>query len=78
MATHILRQHILPLGGLAAGLALVPSRVALAEDVVAADPLRELRKRKPIYDSPSDPSIREIAASTPLQHQESQTSHKGR
>jgi organizing structure protein 2 len=71
---------VLPLAGLTAGLALVPTRTAFAEEALS-DPIKEIvrarqaigrygtdsvqRKRKSIYDAPSEPSPREIAATTP-------------
>ncbi|KAL1587265.1 hypothetical protein WHR41_04330 [Cladosporium halotolerans] len=60
----LLRQHVLPLAGLTAGLTLMPKRSVYAEEPTS-DPLAAMRKRKPIYDTPSEPSIREIAATTP-------------
>jgi len=42
----------------------MPKRSVSAEER-SSDPLAAMRKRKPIYDTPSEPSVREIAATTP-------------
>ncbi|KAF2211179.1 hypothetical protein CERZMDRAFT_91045 [Cercospora zeae-maydis SCOH1-5] len=64
MAAPLLRQHLLPLGGLVAGLAVLPKRSAFAEEP-AADPVQEIqRRKKSIYDY-DEPSPREIAHTTP-------------
>jgi len=59
----LLRQNVLPLAGLTTALALYPKRAALAEET--AEPTQDIRARKPIYESVNDPSLREIAATTP-------------
>ncbi|KAH9829772.1 Component of the MICOS complex [Teratosphaeria destructans] len=62
--TPLLRQRLLPLAGLTAGLALVPIKSTHAEEPVE-DPIKTIRIRKPIYDAPPEPTPREIAATTP-------------
>ncbi|KAK6443656.1 hypothetical protein LTR95_000483 [Oleoguttula sp. CCFEE 5521] len=64
MAAPLLRQRLVPLVGLTAGMALIPRRTAYAEEP-PTDSLAALRRRRPIYDTPSSASIREIAATTP-------------
>ncbi|KAK5107420.1 hypothetical protein LTR62_001281 [Meristemomyces frigidus] len=65
MAFHpLLRRNALSIAGLTTGVLLMPKTIAYAEQL-PTDPARELRVRKPIYDAPSIPSIREIAATTP-------------
>ncbi|KAK3116974.1 hypothetical protein LTR53_002121 [Teratosphaeriaceae sp. CCFEE 6253] len=60
----LLPQHALPIAGLAAGFALLPKTTAHAETQVA-DPIHEIRIRKPIYDAPLEPSAAAISATTP-------------
>ncbi|KAK3671466.1 hypothetical protein LTR78_008744 [Recurvomyces mirabilis] len=60
----LLRQHVIPLAALTTGFVVLPKTSAHADQPIA-DPIREIRIRKPIYDAPSIPSVREIAATTP-------------
>ncbi|KAK3697609.1 hypothetical protein LTR37_017347 [Vermiconidia calcicola] len=60
----LLRQHVLPLAGLTAGLALYPKTSVYAEER-PSDPVQKIR-RKSIYDSPNPvPSAHDISATTP-------------
>ncbi|KAK0937150.1 hypothetical protein LTR29_011266 [Friedmanniomyces endolithicus] len=62
----LLRRRVLPIAGLAAGLALLPKTTAYAEEPVT-DPAKATRLRKPIYDTPlSEPTANDISATTPL------------
>ncbi|EME40147.1 hypothetical protein DOTSEDRAFT_82809 [Dothistroma septosporum NZE10] len=60
----LLRQHILPLAGLTAGVVLVPTRTVYAEEP-PSDPIKAIRTRKPIYDSPTEELARQVGATTP-------------